>query len=438
MSVVALDIGSSRSAWAFSMQGCAEDSITIRVPEGELMSVSCDTKTDTAVLLNSEPPHRVEAFGRAAVERFYEAEERSETAGMLFRGFKKELWTRGDYRSLDGPVATAVGGQRLPLMAVMVEVLRYFKKNVLAHLSSLTGTRTTIEDVVWAIPIPAVYNRFSSRFMRVAAHQAGLVDTIDSPHLQLCFEPEAAFEAVKMGELVPVHTGSDANVVILDCGGGAVVATTLSITFRDTVLTVQNVLSSKGCAWGSTCVDEEFTKFFKQFVGEDAFGRIRDTSAFYDLMTMWEEGKTAFVFPTRPTRVNISLSNMLNLQELCQDHNDRHPTQCGFTVARRKFVVELPSRLVRSLFTPVINKIAASLRSLKNDMSVSGLKSVFLVGGFSASPLIQAVARSELKGDGWIVTPTHTPDVAILKGAVLHASNIEVAKDGMIKSTDGV
>ncbi|CAN0253179.1 unnamed protein product, partial [Scytosiphon promiscuus] len=322
--------------------------------------------------------------------------------------------------------ATAVGGQRLPLLAVMVEVLRYFKEDVLAHMSSLLGTRTTIEDVVWAIPIPAVYNRFSSCFMRAAAHQAGLVDVIDSPHLQLCLEPEAAFEAVKMRREGSVLTGSGANVIILDCGGGAAVATTLTISSRDTVLTMQEALSPKGGPWGSTCVDEEFTKFFKQFVGEDAFGCIRHTLAFHDLMTMWEEGKAAFggglddVVSLNMTEVCHRLSFSLSrLKELCKDYDNRDHTQFRLQIVQRKFFVDLRSRLVRSFFAPVINKIAASLRSLKNGTSVSGLKSVFLVGGFSASPLIQAVARSELEGNGWIVTPTHTPDMAILKGAVL-------------------
>ena len=62
--VVAIDLGTSRTAYAYSIQGRTEQDI-IRIPKGGLPSASA-VKTDTAILLGSDAPHDVLAFGRNA------------------------------------------------------------------------------------------------------------------------------------------------------------------------------------------------------------------------------------------------------------------------------------------------------------------------------------------------------------------------------------
>lgn len=63
-----------------------------------------------------------------------------------------------------------------------------------------------------------------------------------------------------------------------------------------------------------------------------------------------------------------------------------------------KYLVVLPSALVESFFSPTIKNIVNCLGDLKRNKSLAGLKYIFLVGGFSSSPLVQAAARSELHG----------------------------------------
>ncbi|CAM9166653.1 unnamed protein product, partial [Scytosiphon promiscuus] len=288
--VAALDIGTSRSAWAFSVQGFAEDSVIIQVPEGASKAASSDTKTDTAILLNARPPHRVEAFGRAAIG---DSPVSSEKTGMLFRWFKKELCERRGYQSVDDPIATADGGQEIPLIVVMSAVLRHFKDDVLKYLSSRTEVAKTIKDVIWVATIPAIYDDFAKRFMRVAAHKAGLIDKVDSPELQLCLEPEAACLAVNMREARPL-TRAGMKVMILDCGGGTIDITTHDISSVHPTLSLREILAPTGGPWGSSCVDDDFKKFFSQFVGDETFANLRHTSVFYNLLNSWEEGKTSF------------------------------------------------------------------------------------------------------------------------------------------------
>ena len=119
--IVAIDLGTSRSAYAYSVQGRADQDVIIRVPDGSLASVSA-MKTDTAVLLENAHPYNVLGFGCTAGERFVQDSEDSgishdyggvgvcTTSGatsMLFRWFKMGLCERRGYRSVREPLATA-------------------------------------------------------------------------------------------------------------------------------------------------------------------------------------------------------------------------------------------------------------------------------------------------------------------------------------------
>lgn len=119
----------------------------------------------------------------------------------------------------------------------------------------------------------------------------------------------------------------------------------------------------------------------------------------------------------------FSIANHNINQELRSAHNDALPPH--LQVAGTKFIVVLPSQLVGSFFAPTTKNIRLCLRGLKHHESLSDLRYVFLVGGFSSSPLIQAVAHTELGGGGCEVMPAVRPGVAIVKGAVLCANNAD-------------
>ncbi|CAN0411171.1 unnamed protein product, partial [Scytosiphon promiscuus] len=226
--IVAIDLGTSRSAWAFSFQGRAEKEICIRVPEGCIPPAS-GTKTETAVLL-SPGDYNVVAFGRAAREQYIrESQDREDAEGDTGadvgpRPLHAQINRHeGD---VEDPGATADGGQNLPLIKVMAAVLRHFKEDAIAYLSSQEETIDGFaQSINWVVTIPAIYDDFSRRFMRMAAHEAGLIDAVDSPRLCLCLEPEAACLAVSVHD-APDLSQPGTKTMILDCGGGTVDITT--------------------------------------------------------------------------------------------------------------------------------------------------------------------------------------------------------------------
>lgn len=112
-------------------------------------------------------------------------------------------------------------------------------------------------------------------------------------------------------------------------------------------------------------------------------------------------------------------------QELRSAHNDGPALATELQVTGAKFLVVLPSQLVASFFAPTVKNIRDCLHDLKRHEALADLRRVFLVGGFSSSPLVQAVATAELEGGGCEVVAAERPGVAIVKGAVLFANNAE-------------
>ena len=183
-------------------QGRAAQEASIRILKGGLPSVSA-VKTDTAILLGSDAPHDVLAFGRDAYECYVvdvaEAEQDGErfelldegrdnvtvrtTSGatsMLFRWFKMGLHEHRGHRTVDAPVATAAGGETLRLIDVMIATLRHIKDDIIAHLSSVSEMTQTVDDVKWVVTIPAIHDDFTKRFMRVAVYEAGITSMVDA------------------------------------------------------------------------------------------------------------------------------------------------------------------------------------------------------------------------------------------------------------------
>ena len=136
--VVAIDLGTSRSTWALSMKGRAEEEIVIRIPEGSHSSATTGLKTETAILLSSKTGD-FRAFGQAARKEFivsmedeeWELERGIEGSGtvppwdtILFRCFKVALCRNQGYQSIHDPIAVADGGQSKPHLHVVSSTLK--------------------------------------------------------------------------------------------------------------------------------------------------------------------------------------------------------------------------------------------------------------------------------------------------------------------------
>lgn len=313
--VVAVDLGTTRSAWAYKVGDSINDKIFVRIPEGARLSPSSTTKTETAALIDRRGKGELIAFGPAALERL--SENAANTEGdpsddeeALFRWFKRALFepTPGQ-TTVECVTVTSTAGHRVPLLDVMKATLRYFKNDVLGFLSSLTGRKIDAGDVSWVVTVPAIYDDFAKNFMRQAAHEAGMIDTIGSTNLRLCLEPEAAcLDIIPRGDESPLTCEAvGKKMMLVDCGGGTVDITAHSIISVDP-LNVVEVAPPTGGPWGSTQVDAAFKRWLKRFLGE-WYEKVAKTETFLTIMMTWERKKAEFngLESTEPMRLNLSV-----------------------------------------------------------------------------------------------------------------------------------
>ena len=121
--------------------------------------------------------------------------------------------------------------------------------------------------------------------MRVAASQAGLIDTESSEQLELALEPEAACVACET-ESANLEQGD--TFMILDAGGGTVDITMHTVRSPLPSLKLDELCAPSGGPWGSTYVDAEFEQFIKDLIGPQAFAQLKPSSQWVELMRTWE------------------------------------------------------------------------------------------------------------------------------------------------------
>mmetsp|Transcript_47375 Transcript_47375/g.34671 ORF Transcript_47375/g.34671 Transcript_47375/m.34671 type:complete len:99 (+) Transcript_47375:304-600(+) len=87
--------------------------------------------------------------------------------------------------------AVSVDGREMSLMVVISESLRFIAEKALKKLEEQVG-KIVKAKIRWVLTVPALWSEEHKQFMRKAAVNAGIVDSINSANLLLCLEPEGA------------------------------------------------------------------------------------------------------------------------------------------------------------------------------------------------------------------------------------------------------
>eukprot|EP00903_Cladosiphon_okamuranus_P010118 g9582.t1 len=419
--IVAIDFGTTRSAWAYQVSGQADNKILVKVPASADISPG-STKTETVALIGGYGRGGLLAFGKTAIDEYAASDHADDQA--LFRWFKVDLFeSRPDHTKPSTVMTESVGGQHtVPLLGVMTASLRYFKEDVLRFLSSIGGRTVDVNSVNWVLTVPAIYDDFAKRFMRQAAYEAGMIDRINSTRLRLCLEPEAACLAATRDNPL-TSDAKDQKMMVIDCGGGTVDMTAHKIISVEPLI-LEEVAAPDGGNFGSIHVDKAFKAWLKEFVGEK-FQDIETTRTLVSIMMTWERKKATFQGLDSSKALRLNLTELAeydvtyqDMEELRTRYNDGRPS--SLHVGGGKFNLTLPTTLVASFFTPTLQKIAQCLRRIKRESSLHDLHRVFVVGGFSRCPMLRRVVKDGLDLPEGRVVEVNEPDLAIVKGAVMY------------------
>lgn len=456
--VVAIDFGTSRSGFAYAFpsdDGSNPDIMTKVYPEdGYRKQPSClyvDMPTSSLLALGHE--------AREMYARDHQLDPGLESKKM-FEFFKRGL--EGDAASSKVMWAASDSGITIeddfvPVESSVAEIsvhtlitmtLRHIKDEVLSYIAAHDGILLSANHIKWVITLPAIWSEEAKFAMKEAACSAGLVQSVMAKELLLALEPECALIGVtrELGPLLPSMVGE--TVMIVDCGGGTVDMTVVTIESANPFKCAHALMSSGGW-WGSTTIDDELEMFIKLLLGPKLYNAFRSSEiARMSMMSAWELYKKTFKssselpFDCRLDFLDDMETDGVSLKLLVSKFksvkNERWGSACD-KLASRSYVVIVPPALVKKFFDVpmkyIVEHIGAQGLVSSDSKKCKPLKYIVLAGGFSESPYLQEVVGAAFPEIQLIAS--HNSGSRIQTGAVMFGLIPETITSRIMRGTFG-
>lgn len=208
--------------------------------------------------------------------------------------------------------------------------------------------------------------------------------------------------------------------IVADCGGGTVDLTLHQIQRNGKL---KELYKASGGAWGSIGIDYHFEMLLVSIFG---MSFIEQFIKFYpiswlELMRSFEARKRCFD-PYRECASNIPLpfsfveafrrTQKRTVEQAINKYGDRSvqwSTQGN---------LRLLPRAMNSLFEPVVESVTKHIHKVLSYPSAKDVKYLFMVGGFSESPVLQEAILNEFGGLCQVVIPRDV-GLCTIKGAVI-------------------
>ncbi|XP_060577016.1 heat shock 70 kDa protein 12A-like [Ruditapes philippinarum] len=445
LQVAAIDFGTTYSGYAFSFLGdFKEDPLKI-ITNNWLVSSSSAVSLKTPSCILFDPEGNFHSFGFEAEDKYADlAADENHFKWFYFKRFKMLLYEQKkltrDIKLKDDK------GLTLSAMKVFSEGIRYLKDHLIMT-SEEKGVGLRFEEVHWVLTVPAIWNDSAKQFMREAAIEAG----IDTKHLSLALEPEAASLFCKYLPVEKVE-GNDGEsrissfapgkkYLVLDAGGG-----TVDITVHETQPdgTIRELYKANGGPWGGTKIDEAFQAFLEDVAGVDTMEIfMKDHKEDYlSLFREFEIKKKTFGSDLHAgQRITFRLPVTIHETYRIARGGDfrrslmmKQDLQDQITFTGDKLRVQ--PRQVEQMFEKTCDKIVSHLKDIFSKPQVSGTEAILMVGGFSESMMLQRYIRDNFPGMRIIIP--EDAGLAVLKGAVIFGHNPKAIVSRAAKYTYGI
>lgn len=236
--------------------------------------------------------------------------------------------------------------------------------------------------------------------MRLAAIRGGLVPDTPAGHARVHFvtEGEASLYYCVQNGLVEESTNDGDSVMIVDAGGGTVdISTYKFVTVSP--MTVEEAANPDCLMQGSTTVNVRASKFLKDKLVKSRYGNVDDIKS---MMESFDKNtKQIFKDSAEPSYIKFGSMG------------------CNDPVAGiRRGQLVLSGSEISALFEPSAVAIVDAIQR-QRQLSPPSLRTVFLVGGFAASPWLFARLQQQLKALGLVLSrPDRHTSKAVSEGAV--------------------
>ncbi|XP_064601154.1 heat shock 70 kDa protein 12B-like [Liolophura sinensis] len=419
--VVAIDIGTTYSGYAFSFQHeFLADKLKITTNKVWLDGdnhLQTSYKTPTSVLF--DPDGHFHSFGYEAETKYSQlAKNKEEKNWLLFRRFKMSLYKSEISETME---LESVSGQRFSALSVFAMSILYLKE----HFSRSLQQQVADSEIQYVLTVPAIWDEDAKQFMRKAALQSG----IPGVQLTVALEPEAA--SIFCQSLLANSRSDDefcdaddisrngSRYIVVDAGGG-----TVDTTVHEVMLSgdLKELHKASGGDWGGTQVDDKFTelllkiftvKVMKEFGKHHKSDRLELEKEFEiskRRISSNDEQKFSFRLPA-------SLHETFSFHSKCSLEDQVAESGLSKDVRFTGDKMRISGKVMQSLMKPTIQKIITHVETLMADLKCRGISHILLVGGFSESPLLQEEFRKNFRSVT-VVTPLDAI-LSVVKGAVI-------------------
>ncbi|KAK3580158.1 hypothetical protein CHS0354_030273 [Potamilus streckersoni] len=447
--VVAIDFGTYNSGYAYQYRTDYENerSTTINFSRWQTPTMVTN-KIPTCILLKSDGT--VDSFGYEAQMRFANLEQEGEdyVNWFFFSFFKMMLHQRKDL-SEETPLESAFGNT-LPAIVVFSKAIEYMKKHFIDFLN-VSGFPYPENETQWVLTVPAIWNDQAKQFMRRSAEKAGIL----SHKLVLALEPEAAaiycsqISANQMeiqgtdGKLRYVASPGS-TIMVADLGGGTVEITTVKIEMDGTM---KQVYESNGDDSGGMKVNEKFISLLQEITGLSIWNEFSSNykQDEHEFQMEFEHKKRIIGLDNGPKKLIIKMpSTLKDIWEkrsgmLVEENLSRleGPLRGKVNISSNK--LNFDASLLVEFFQEPVSGILKKARNVYQKSSCGmRIDAIILVGGFAQSDLVTTRVRDGLSDLRIPVVRPHSPELAVLKGAVLFGHNPNIMTSRVLRLTYGV
>lgn len=421
--VVGIDFGTSRSGYAYAIVGDRK----IHFRESWPFEAAPYVKTLTHLLYG---PGGVVTWGYAARRKLADLRTAKDaTQYALVHGFKMQL--RRKSQSVDGPLFQRgdrpfeMNGRMWPVVELIGDYLQFIKRAATEDVTKATSGVITEDLIRWCITVPAIWTEPQKQLMRRAAERAGITKPGDEliDRLVLALEPEAAALFCQSDDVDMTESALKRGdvIMIVDCGGGTVDITTHRVL---DALAMEEIAVGAGGAHGSTYVDREFERYLMSRLGAEAIRAYEKESPneYVQLMAAWERLKVSYGEQAPDgDHQTYYLPLEVRLYRLLDTQYPNTLRRLASVQAGDDTRIYLQDSDIQSFFKPAVTGTIQRIREQMNRLGGKRCNYMFLVGGFSRSPVLRSAIESEFASRVDRIVMPPRPERAVLGGSVYFA-----------------
>ncbi|KAJ6250476.1 hsp70 family protein [Anaeramoeba flamelloides] len=459
--ICAIDFGTSRTgaSWMLSVDNVSRN----QIGSTDLFKVQLDSqvtnfKTKTTVLFKKKPNNnnyysnngeewKPIFFGKEAENKYLKIQKKEpnfEDNYQLFKNFKMKLYNNDKIN----PKIKSKTGKEWEFIKVLSGVFQFiykkFEESCEKHNSTL---HYRIDSIQWVLTVPAIWEEKAKVIMRRAFYDAGLIKTQDSGNLLFCYEPEVAALDFLHDQRNQINDFHNKKLLVIDAGGGTIDITLIKPKIKmNEIKEFEILMVPKGGDFGSTYIDQQFLKFFQNFLdlNDDQFDQFQNQCirGFLVLLDRWEDIKTGIQI-SEMTKKDIQLIEIPKIifkylkktfgikdfERLTEKYNKKNK-KSGLSKIEwddDDDCLCIYGDRIKSFFEKPIKKLSLYLKQLRQQTDIfKKTQMVIFTGGLSNSNYFRKSIKNLLGKKSYQYFLSPYPDKSIIIGAVLYGFDPDI------------